>query len=206
MVIADDHGLTLSALADSLQVHGLAVVGRAAGAGEAITEVTAHEPDALVIDLDLGPGPSGLHVAVNLRRRFPALGVVVLSGYADPRLFASTLPEPPRGTVYLVKQHLAEVGVVVGAVHDAIARARTGERASIPRIDLTRAQVQMLSLVAAGHTNAAIAEMLHITEPSVAKSINRIARRLGVPSDAGTNTRAALTSHYFQLVVNSRRP
>ncbi len=206
VVIVDDHGLTLSAVADSLEVNGLNIVARASGARDAVGAVLRHRPDALVIDLDLGPGPSGIHLAVSLREQLPNLGVVILSGYSDPRLFSSSLPAPPPGTVYLVKQEVADVATVVAGVRECVRRASTGAPSTVPAVGLSRAQVQVLDLVAQGLTNSAIAELLHITEASVAKTINRIAKRLDVTQGAGTNTRSALTRRYFELVGNRRQP
>lgn len=204
VVVADDHGLTLSAISDSLSAHGLMVVGRAVGARAAVDEVVKHQPDVLVTDLDLGPGPTGIHVAVSVRRRFPLLGVVVLSGYADPRLLSPTLPPIPRGTVYVVKQEVADIATVVDAVHDAAARARHGMVSIVPEVGLTRAQLAVLDLVAEGLTNSAIAERLHITEDSVAKTVNRMLKRLGLVGSADVNPRGALTRRYFELVGNRR--
>lgn len=206
VVVADDHALTLSAISDSLKLHGVTVEARAANAPDAVSAVVKHQPDALVIDLDLGPGPSGIDVALSLRRRFPAIGVVILSGYSDPRLLSPTLPAAPRGTVYLVKQRVTDVSSVVEAVRDAVERAATDALSSIPSIDLTGAQTRVLLLVAQGLTNAAIAERLHITEGSVAKSINRVAKKLGLETGRHTNVRSALANRYFALIGNHRAP
>ncbi|MBX9472882.1 response regulator [Microcella sp.] len=205
VVVVDDHGLTLSAVSDSLRVNGLVVEARAATARDAVDAVVRHQPDALVIDLDLGPGPTGMHIAVSLRKRFPQLGVVILSGYADPRLLSATLPPAPRGSVYLVKQQVADVASVVTAVRDAVERAWAGTAASVPAVELSRSQVDVLGLIAQGYSNGAIADRLHITEDSVAKSVNRIAKRLDITKSPDTNIRGALTSRYFALVGN-RRP
>lgn len=206
VVVVDDHGLTVSAVSDSLEVHGLDVVGRASCARSAVDEVVKHQPDVLVIDLDLGPGPTGIHVAITLRRRFPRLGVVVLSGYADPRLLSPTVPAAPPGTVYLVKQRVSEISTVVAAVHDAAQRAVLGLPATVPTVDLTHTQVAVLDLVAQGLTNSAIAERLHITEDTVSKTINRMAKRLRIPQGPETNTRGSLANRYFEFVGNRRRP
>jgi len=204
VVVVDDHGLTLSAVSDSLEVKGLTVVARASGARDAVSAVLKHRPDALVVDLDLGPGPSGMDLAVRLRERLPKLGVLILSGYSDPRLFSSSLPAAPSGTVYLVKQQVADVATVVAGVRECVLRASTGAASTVPAVELTRAQVQVLDLIAQGLTNSGIAERLHVTEASVAKTTNRIAKRLGVIQSAGTNTRGALTRRYFELVGNRR--
>jgi DNA-binding NarL/FixJ family response regulator len=205
VVVADDHGLTLSAVSDSLEVNGLTVVSRASGARDAVSAVLKHQPDALVIDLDLGPGPSGIHLAVSLRERLPQLGVVILSGYSDPRLLSSTLPDAPIGTVYLVKQQVADVATVVDGVKESVRRASTGAPSTVPAVGLSRAQVRVLELIAQGLSNSGIAEQLYITEASVAKTTNRIAKRLGITQGAGTNTRGALTRRYFELVGNRRQ-
>jgi DNA-binding NarL/FixJ family response regulator len=204
VVVADDHGLTLSAVSDSLSVNGFVVEARAATAKQAVDAVVKYQPDALVVDLDLGPGPSGLHVAASLRRRFPSLGVVVLSGYADPRLLSTSMPDAPHGTVYLVKHQIADVGSVVEAVRDSIVRAQSGAAASVPEVDLTRSQIAVLDLVAQGLTNGAIAERLFISEDAVSKHVNRIAKRLDVSRHPDTNTRGTLASRYFELVGNRR--
>jgi DNA-binding NarL/FixJ family response regulator len=206
VVVADDHGLTLSAVSDSLEVNGLTIVARASGARDAVGAVLKNRPDALVIDLDLGPGPSGIHLAVSLREKLPNLGVVILSGYSDPRLFSSSLPAPPPGTVYLVKQQVADVATVVAGVRESVRRASAGGPSTVPAVELSRAQVQVLDLIAQGLTNSAIAAHLYITEASVAKTINRIAKRLGVTQGAETNTRGSLTRRYFELVGNRRQP
>jgi two-component system, NarL family, nitrate/nitrite response regulator NarL len=206
VVVADDHGLTLSAVSDSLVLNGLTVVARSAGPRQVMDDVVKHQPDALVVDLDLGPGPSGIDIALSLRRRFPDLGIVILSGYADPRLLAPNLPPPPRGAVYLVKQQISGISAIVEAITESVERARTGAAAAVPRVDLTRSQVAVLDLLAQGLSNAAIARRLFITEDAVAKQVSRIAKRLGLRPEPDTNTRAALTQKYFSFIGNRREP
>jgi len=65
VVVADDHSLTLQGVSDSLLSHGISIVGRAQSAAEAVSLVKEHTPDALVTDLDFGPGPTGLEIAQN---------------------------------------------------------------------------------------------------------------------------------------------
>lgn len=203
-VVADDHGLTLSAVSDSLSLHGVDVVARSTSARDTINAVVKYQPDVLVVDLDLGPGPSGIDVATNLRRRFPQLGIVVLSGFADPRFLSPGLSRPPSGTVYLVKQQLANMKSVVHAVEDAVARACAGDAAVVPRVALTDGQIAVLDRVARGWSNSAIADDLVVTEDAVAKHVSRIAKRLGIPRGGDVNTRVALARTYLDLVANRR--
>jgi DNA-binding NarL/FixJ family response regulator len=106
----------------------------------------------------------------------------------------------------LVKQQVADVATVVAGVKESVRRASTGAPSTVPAVELSRAHVKVLDLIAQGLTNSAIAELLHITEASVAKTINRIAKRLGINQNADTNTRSALTRRYFELVGNRRQP
>ena len=104
VVVADDHQLTLSGVADSLSMNGVSIVGRARNAPDAIALVLETKPDALVSDLDFGPGPTGIDIATHLRKKLPKLGIVVLSAYGDPRLHHTSLGGAPKGVVYLIKQ------------------------------------------------------------------------------------------------------
>jgi DNA-binding NarL/FixJ family response regulator len=200
VVVADDHQLTLSGVADSLTAHGIRVVGRAHSAPDAIAQVLETSPDALVSDLDFGPGPTGLDVAAHLRKDLPKLGIVVLSAYADPRLHHTSFQEAPRGLVYLIKQQVSKTDDIVDAVRLSIERARRADKGELPSIDLTQSQISVLRLVAQGLTNQAIAGQLSVTEESVAKTINRMIKRLGLESNPTLNSRATLIQSYFDLV------
>jgi DNA-binding NarL/FixJ family response regulator len=206
VVVVDDHGLTLSAVSDSLAINGLTVLARARDAVSAVNAVIKFQPDALLTDLDLGPGPSGIHIAVSVRKRFPLLGVVILSGYSDPRLLSASVPDAPSGSVYLVKHQIDDTRVVVAAVRDAVERARVGAEASVPALDLTRTQVTVLDLLSRGLTNAAIADRLSVSEDTIAKHVTRMAKKLGISKGEGTNVRGALTGAYFAFVGNPREP
>jgi DNA-binding NarL/FixJ family response regulator len=204
VVVADDHQLTLSGVADSLATHGVTVVGRARNATDAIALVTKHTPDALVSDLDFGPGPTGLDIAAHLRKTMPNLGIVILSAYGDPRLHHQSLDEAPPGLVYLIKQQIADTADILKAVSLSIEKAKKAEAGELPRIDLTPSQISVLRLVAQGLTNQAIGGQLSVSEEAVSKTINRMIKRLGIGSDPGINSRAALIQSYFDVVGANR--
>lgn len=200
VVVADDHKLTLSGVADSLTARGIDVVGRGHSAPEAISLVEQLTPDVLVTDLDFGPGPTGLDVATFLRKKMPLLGIVVLSAYADPRLHATSLSTAPSGLVYLIKQNIDGPSIIVEAVEASVEKARTAEKGELPRVDLTPAQLAVLRLIASGLSNQAISENLSITEESVSKTVNRMLKRLGITAGPSVNNRAVLIQHYFDFI------
>lgn len=200
VVVADDHSLTLQGVSDSLLSHGMSVVGRGKTAAEAVELVKKHTPDALVTDLDFGPGPTGLDIAESLRASFPRLGIVVLSAYGDPRLHSESLVSAPAGVVYLIKQQVASTAQLAEALRVAIDKAAKAEAGELPAINLTSGQIAVLRLVAKGLSNHAIAQELSVTEDSVSKTINRMLKRLGIAQDSGVNSRAALLQSYFDMI------
>jgi len=204
VVVADNHSLTLSGVANSLQAHGLEVVGQGISAAEAIELVKELSPDALVTDLDFGPGPTGLDVAQHVRKSHPPLGIVVLSAYGDPRLHHIVMDEIPQGLVYLIKQQVESTTDIVRAVHRSIDKALLAKSGDLPRVDLTSAQIAVLRHIAQGLSNSGIATALSISEESVAKTINRMAKRLNISSGPDVNLRAALIQQYFDLVGSNR--
>ena len=205
-VLADDDRLTAVTLADSLERHGVRAVGVVHTAGDAVKGVVDHHPDVVITDLDFGPGPTGLDVAIQARRVFPHIGVVMVTAYRDPRLLGSSLPEAPPGTVYLVKQQLSSPAEVAEAAKEAVARAQTGSRSSRPtrRVSLSDSQAELLRLVAAGLSNQAIADSLHVTTKSVEKALSRLADRLHIDRSGDANLRVALTNRYLEYVGHSR--
>lgn len=200
VVVADDHSLTLQGVSDSLLSHGMSVVGRGKTAAEAVELVKKHRPDALVTDLDFGPGPTGLDIAESLRASFPRLGIVVLSAYGDPRLHSESLVIAPAGVVYLIKQQVASTAQLAEAIRVSIDKAAKAEAGELPAINLTSGQIAVLRLVAKGLSNHAIAQELSVTEDSVSKTINRMLKRLGIAQDSGVNSRAALLQSYFDMI------
>lgn len=200
VVVADDHGLTLQGVSDSLVAHGISIVGRGKSAGEALTLVNDLKPDALVTDLDFGPGPTGLDIAESLRATHSRLGIVVLSAYGDPRLHSESLTSAPAGIVYLIKQQVESTQTIADAIALSIDKAAKAERGELPSINLTSAQISVLRLVAKGLSNAAIARELSVTEDSVSKTINRMLKRLGIEHNSEMNMRAALLQSYFDMI------
>lgn len=200
VVVADDHNLTLQGVSDSLLSHGISIVGRGQSAAEAVSLVKEHTPDALVTDLDFGPGPTGLDIATSLRSSFPKLGIVLLSAYGDPRLHSKSLVSAPAGLIYVIKQQVGSTSQLADAIVSAIDKAAKAEQGELPSINLTSAQVSVLRLVAKGLSNQAIAEELSITEDSVSKAINRMLKRLGISQNSKLNSRAALLQSYFDMI------
>jgi two-component system nitrate/nitrite response regulator NarL len=206
IVIADDHHLSAKALADSFIARGADVLAIAHSVPEALEALTQEHPDVLISDLDMGPGPSGVDLAVRVRAATPDIGVVLLTAYEEPKLFSSKMPPIPPEVVYMVKQRVREIDELEAAL--ALARDYARGRQSPARLSasglLTDSQADLLRLLARGLSNQAIADELSVSQDSVAKSINRLAKRLGVAQTSQQNVRVALSQRYFDFIGYQR--
>lgn len=85
VVIVDDHRLSAVALADSLGVRGIDVVAVAHNGSDGYRACVEHRPDALLVDFDLGVGPTGADLVKKMRSVQPRLGIVMFTAFEDPK-------------------------------------------------------------------------------------------------------------------------
>jgi DNA-binding NarL/FixJ family response regulator len=200
VVVADDDRLTALTLADSLGRYGLRALATVHTAGDAIKAAISLKPDVLVVDLDFGAGPTGIDVAIAVRRSLPFIGIVMVTAYEDPRLLAPDLPEAPAGAVHLVKQQISNPEEVAKAAKLSLEFAIKPPKKGLfdKGMKLSDSQIELLRLVATGLSNQAIAENLNLTPESVKKAITRLAKRVGVDYSTEYNLRVELTRRYLQ--------
>ena len=195
VVIVEDQKLFLDAIAEALNSRSITVSARATGLEEALQVVDDSAPDAVLIDIKLPPTftDEGLRVAEELRRRYPGVGLLVLSAikevaYAERLL---NLEDRSRSVGYVLKDRVGNVDELA----DALNRVTAGEVVIDPSIiDLLMArrrrqdpldalsphERRVLSLVAEGRSNLNIAQHLGVKISTVEHSISKIAAELGV--------------------------
>lgn len=204
MLVVEDDAFTRSTLVAALEYEGFEVIGAAEGASAAVASFNRHNHDALLADLDLGVGPSGLELAWLLRKTKPDLGVVFLTSFEDPRLHRTATDELPVGSRYLIKQDLADRAQISQALRLSVAQAEQfmkhpARKPSKPdRLDLTEVQIATLQLVASGHSNQDIARIRFVSEKAVEQTVTRLAEKFGVSAE-GKNVRVALTNAYSKM-------
>lgn len=199
VAVVEDDALMRLAVVTALKQAGLDVVFEAATGTEAVDQAKKLKPDAAILDLHLGEGPTGIDVAVVLRRQNPKVALLFLTSFEDPRLLSTTLPELPFGSQYLAKSAVTEVGQILASLRAAL--NFDSENAPTTNLgSLTKTQIEILKLVAAGHSNSEIAKQRFLTEKSVEVSISRIAKALGLKSDATQNQRVHIAQVYFRAV------
>jgi DNA-binding NarL/FixJ family response regulator len=170
------------------------------------TVLDEHELDVLVTDVRMPPTftDEGIQIAVELRRSHPAVGVVVLSQYAEPAYANSLLGGGSAGRAYILKERISEPGQLADAIRTVAAGgsvvdptivdllvAASTRVAHSPLSALTTRELQVLDLVAQGKSNAGVATALTLTERAVEKHINAVFAKLGLGVTPDLNRRVA---------------
>ena len=210
VVFADDSYLVREAITHVLsqdpQIELVAVCEDGEGLREAIE---AEQPDVVLTDIRMPPSgdEEGITVANRLRITHPGMGVVVVSQYADPRYGLALLEGGSDRRAYLLKERLHDRGQLVAAL-DAVAKggsvvdpkvvealiaARVRAQES-PLAELTQRELEILSEIAQGKSNQAIADKLVLSKRAVEKHINAIFLKLGLTTaeDVSRRVKAAL--------------
>jgi DNA-binding NarL/FixJ family response regulator len=166
--------------------------------------VERHRPDVVITDIRMPPTNSdeGIQAAASLQERYPEIGVVVISQYVSPHYALKLFEHGSGGRAYLMKEHVghriqlmeairevANGGSVVDpAVVDVLVEARLRAKNS-PLAQLTPREREVLSGVAEGKSNAAVASSLFLTKRAVEKNINSIFSKLGLDDDSVVSRR-----------------
>lgn len=204
VLIVEDDGFTRMLLRGQLEQLGHIVVADTGTAADALDAAREHRPDLALLDLDLGRGPTGIDLAHALRDLLPAIGIVLLTSYADTRLIGDRR-ELPVGSIALVKRMLEDPEQLASALrmaHESPRTAESGRGATgMPR--LSDGQAEILRLVANGFSNAEIARRRHLSESAVIKAVGRLVDQLDLAPGPGDNQRVLLTQAYFQLTGTS---
>jgi DNA-binding NarL/FixJ family response regulator len=200
VLLLEDEALLLMTLASSLPDETMMVAGAFGDAKSAVAAAAETPFDVLVTDLDLGDGlgPNGIVIANVVRRANPAVGIVLLTSYADPRLIGTTLTQVPAGTEYVRKQDVRDIKVLRTVIRRA-AYGSTHITPEVPAVALTDLQSETMRLIAQGLSNAEIARQRVVTERAVETSISRIVRSLGYTNSSSLNTRALIIRAYYEM-------
>jgi DNA-binding NarL/FixJ family response regulator len=201
IVVAEDDALLREGIAALLQEAGHVVVGRARNAPELLLKVRSYEPDIAIVDVRMPPGneDDGLVAATEIRRSLPAVSVLVLSQHLEPAYMLGLVADDASGVGYLLKDRVRDVAEFV----DAVERVAGGGTAFDPRVvkslvggrrgslldELSEREREVLSLVAEGRSNRAIARELYLSPRGVERHVQAIFQKLELPDTADHNRR-----------------
>jgi DNA-binding NarL/FixJ family response regulator len=213
VVIADDHYLVREGLRQLLEIDDAArVVATADDVPGLVTAVERHAPDVVVTDIRMPPTHTmeGIEAAHRLRASFPSLGVVVLSHHADAAYALELFRDGTDHLAYLLKDRIGDRDQVLGAVHAVTAgdsvidptvvegllnRRSRQEQSPVSR--LSGRERQVLEAMAAGLSNGAIAERLHLSVSAVEKNVNAIFLKLELRNEPSVHRRVGAVLAYL---------
>ena len=213
LVLAEDHYLVREGLRRLLETEpDLEVVAACGDLDSLLAAVDAERPDVVLTDIRMPPGDSdeGIQAAERLRETNPAVGVVVLSQYANPTYALALLKGGSAGRAYLLKERVDDLGQLAAAIRAVaeggsvidpkvvealVAENARGERS--PLNELTPRERDVLREIADGKNNAAIAAALFLTERSVEKVIHSIFLKLGLTWETAVHKRVKAVILYL---------
>ncbi len=214
VVLAEDEVLLREGLVGLLTRFGFSVAAAVGSAPALLEAVAQHGPDLVVTDIRMPPNhrDDGLRAAVALRAERPHLAVVVLSQYVQAE-YASALLHSGDGqrVGYLLKDRVADVAefaetlrrvVAGGTAIDPDVVRHLLHRPRDPLAALSARESEVLMLVAEGHSNAAIAALLHVTEAAIGKHVGNILAKLDLPPSDDTNRRVLAVLTYLRTAAS----
>ncbi|MEV8361656.1 response regulator transcription factor [Streptomyces niveus] len=210
VVLAEDSTLLREGLVRLLSEEGHEVMDAVADAGALLAVVAHDQPDVVVADVRMPPSHTdeGLRAALEIRERWPAVGVLVLSQYVEKRYAGELLSADSGGVGYLLKDRVVQVDEFL----DALERVAQGRAAFDPEVvrqllarsnrtdplsRLTEREREVLGEMAQGHTNTAIARRLHISVSAVEKHCNAIFEKLEISGTGGYSRRVLAILRYL---------
>lgn len=202
VVIAEDSVLLREGMVHLLEEAGFDVVGQAGNAEELILKVRSYKPDVAVVDIRMPPTQTdeGLRAAKQIRSELPKTGVLVLSAYLESEYALELLSESAEGVGYLLKDRVSDIEQFLSAVRrvgeggsaldpEIVSRLVGRRRRQDPLADLTPREREVLSLMAEGLSNAAVAAKLVVTERAVEKHVTSIFAKLRLPASPDQHRR-----------------
>lgn len=201
-VIGEDQALLRVGLTRILEVSGFEVVAAVDNAPSLARALALPDVDVAVVDVRMPPNFSneGLVAAVEARRARPGFPILVLSQYVEP-LYARELLASGEGAVgYLLKDRVADVDNFIASLHqvagggtvldpEVVAGLVSGASRNDPVERLSPRELEVMSLIAEGRSNAAIASRLFVTEKAVGKHVANIFAKLDLPQASDDNRR-----------------
>jgi DNA-binding NarL/FixJ family response regulator len=211
VVIAEDLALLRDGLTRLFEAHGIEVVAAVDNPVSLARALDEHDADIAVVDVRMPPTftNEGLEAAIEIRARRLSFPVLVLSQYVEP-LYARELLASGDGSIgYLLKDRVTDVRMFVDSVRQVAGggtvldpkvvsalMVRAGGTAPVTR--LTDREREVLSLIAEGRSNAAIASRLFVTEKAISKHTNNIFGKLDLPVAEDDNRRVLAVLAYLQ--------
>ena len=221
VVFAEDNYLVREGTAALLaEVDEIELVGVVEDPQALLRSVGELQPDAVLTDIRMPPtfSSEGIDAAKRIRIEYPAVGVVVLSQYAEDDLAFELLSDGVAGLGYLLKERISQVDELVRALQEVCRGGsaldpkiveglmfRRSREARSPLRGLTDRERDVLGEMAAGRNNAAIAKTLFLSDRAVEKHIGVVFQKLGLIDEGEVNRRVMAVLAFLEAGGPGRR-
>jgi DNA-binding NarL/FixJ family response regulator len=211
VVVADDAALIREGLRQLLPAHGFEVAAAVPDVPQLLAAIARTRPRVALVDIRMPPTQTteGLAAAADIRRRFPAVGVLVLSQHVDADYALDLVRTNPSHCGYLLKDRVTEVAVLADAIQRVgagetvidrdLARVLLHRPAAGSRLEaLTAREREVLELMALGLTDRSIGERLWLTPRTVETHVRHILEKLDLSAQVGRNRRVLAVLEYLR--------
>jgi DNA-binding NarL/FixJ family response regulator len=174
-------------------------------ASAAVKAAARFDPDAAILDVELGAGPNGFDLARILRETAPEIGLVFLTNIPEPKTIGVDNRSIPKDAAYLVKDSVGDIDLLLKAIKASM-RGRVGQELRHDRdvhslSNLSRSQLDLLHLAALGLSNTEIAARRGTTVRAVENLFKRAIDSAGIEVGPGEHGRVVAVRKYIQTVV-----
>jgi DNA-binding NarL/FixJ family response regulator len=211
VVIAEDMALLRQGLARLLLDAGFDVVGEAGDLAGLLDQVGTTTPDVALIDIKMPPTHTdeGLRAASVIRERYPGTAVLLLSSYLESRYASSLLEIHPASSGYLLKERVYDAAVLTDALKRVcegdcvidpgiVSRLLGRRRERGPLDELTERELEILGLMAEGHSNQSICGRLVISPRTVESHVRSVFMKLGITESPDSSRRVLAVLAFLQ--------
>ena len=202
ILIVEDEPLMSALLQQSLTSADFEVEA-AIDAAQARKKIESFDPDILLLDISLGDGPSGLHLAHAIDKTRPDIAILILTKHPDAKSATSEgLDIPPR--VGFLRKHLVnDINYLLNAIEkvlsDRSSEVRQDFQSESPINKLSEQAVLILSLIAQGFSNNEIATRTKLSVKSVERWIDIIYKELEITKSGEINQRVEAARRYYMI-------
>jgi DNA-binding NarL/FixJ family response regulator len=209
ILVVEDDALMGSLTVAALTHHGFdaQLCGDALSATKALK---SFDPDGVLVDIDLGEGPSGVDLIRIVRKAYPHIAAILLSNHPDSKSAGYRDDSIPEGVAYLRKKLVNNTGELISAIEDVMQGNSSHlrqDRSSKGRLDLlTKVQREILEMMALGMSNAEIARRRNVGISTVEKRASEIFKAFGIDREESVVPRVMATRIYFAESGSQSRP
>lgn len=198
IVVVDDEPILRTLVSDRLKAIGFEA-WPASDAFEAKSLVVLHDPDALVVDLDLGRGPNGIELILSLQKSNPHLGFVLMTNFTPSKWEMSSASN----LSYVQKKDVSNFAILTEALEEVLLNLPTDRRSfnKLPasKLDkISKRQLETLALISQGLSNGEVASRLGVSVGAIEQTMKRIYAALGIVGTSGVSRRVVASGIYVK--------